>query len=351
MLQSSISTKGLIAIPRPVLCGANKALLLTPCRRTPTLARETTDRQPLVCSAEAQSPNSSGTSFVDYALGQGTYQLVSGLLTVWAVAFIFAAPWVAENIYGVTLLPVAELVVRSMGSLMLIPAALCFTLQSAVEENRLDSPTYKRSSFAVALTLLVICGFKFFNLSQGLVMSDLGIWLNTTVQLLPTVAFLKLYGMSTMQDIIPGFISGVTSLFQPDNINAAIYSVLSAGAMGYALVAMISPTSLASFMLNKPLDAFAKLLVQDLGAMTFLLSIALFTLKDAADRGRLGFTTFKNLSIAAFLTAAAKIGSTLYVNRNAGGQLVTRNSLILLAVVYGSLALVSGYNVLMTKKE
>lgn len=358
MLQSSISTRGLVAIPRPVAFGAIKALPLRHCRQIPT-PKETSPREQFVCAAEAQSPDSSGTSFVDYALGQGTYQLLTGVLAVWSVAFVFAAPLIGEKMYGMTLLPFAELAFRSMGALLLIPAGLCYTLQSAVAENRLDSPTYKRTSLAVALSLLAMCGFKFFQLSQGLVMNDLGVWLNSVIQVLPTVAFIKVYGMSTMQDIIPGFISGVTSLFQPDNINAAIYSVLSAGTMAYALIAMISPSSLASFMLTQSVDSFGKLLIRDLGAATFLLSIALFTLKDAADRGRLGFTTFKNLNIAAFLTAVAKIGSTVYVDRSTlsavGGSpaagIVSRNAWILLVVVYGSLALISGYNALMAKRE
>lgn len=190
-------------------------------------------------------------------------------------------------------------------------------------------------------------------------MNDIGVWGNSIVQLLPSVAFIKLYGMSIMQDIIPGFISGVTSLFQPDTINSAIYSVLSAAAMAYAIIAMANPTALASFMFTQSVDVFAKLTIQDNGALSFLLSIALFTLKDAADRGRLGFSTFRNMNIAVFITAVLKLGACAYVNKTTMSAVsgspvayvMTKNAWIVTIAVYGSLALVSGYNALMAKKE
>jgi len=360
MLISGTATRGLVALPRPAFSAANKSLPLRHCRPTPTPLRETSERLQFVCEAQAQSPDSSETSFVDYALGQGAYQLITGLCAVYSVGFIFAAPFAAEWMWGVKLFPAAECAFRSFGAALLIPAAMCYTLQSAVSENREDSPTYKRTAFAVALSFLVVCGFKFFRLSQGLVMSDFGVWFNTVFQILPAVTFVKIYGVSELQEIIPGFISGVKSLFQPENINAAFYSVLSVASMVLAGVAMIVPTSLASFVFTQDVDMLGQLVIQDYGALSFLLGIVLFTLKDAADKNRLGFITFKNLNIACAVAAVTKLGAAFYVTRQFGmsgvggspaAQLITRNGWIMQIVVYGALALLSGYNAVMAKKE
>ena len=196
-------------------------------------------------------------------------------------------------------------------------------------------------------------------MSQGLIISDLGIWFNSAIQLLPAVAFIKLYGVNTLQDIIPGFISGVQSLFQPENINAAFYSILSAGAMAFALLAMVIPTKMASVVFTQPVDALAQLIIKDAGALVFCLSIALFTLKDAADKNRLGFITFRNLNIGCCLAGVTKLGAALYVARSTmsavGGSpaacIISRNGWIMQGALFGGMALLSGYNALMAKKE
>ena len=199
---------------------------------------------------------------------------------------------------------------------------------------------------------------KFIAVSNGLAISTFGVYGTSVIQLLPAVAFFKLYGTSTLPDIIPGMISGVTSLFQPDNINSALYSIISAATMVYGIIAVVNPAAIASVMLVHQADTFTRLIIQAVGAANYLMSIICFTLKDAADRGRLGFSTFKTLNIAVCLTCLGKIGSNYYVNATAPAtaagvkqSLLTRFSWIAMISVYGTLALVSGINAIIAKKE
>ena len=223
-------------------------------------------------------------------------------------------------------------------------------------------------------------GFKLFYISaHGLAPPNLGTWISSIMQLMPTVAFLKLYGTSTLSDIIPGVLSGISSVFQPDNLNAVFYSLLTVVTMIVAVCACISPSTMASAILAPGADSFSYFFIRCVACKMFLISIVCFTLKDAADRGRLGFSTFKTLNIGLCAAAIAKIGNGLYLARVTAAatpvpavaaaasskaaaaatkviveqntELMTQFGWITKFIIFGSLALVSGYNAIAAKRN
>jgi len=131
--------------------------------------------------------------------------------------------------------------------------------------------------------------------------------------LLPAVSFFKLYGTSTLGGIVPGIIAGISSVFQPDTISSGIYSIFTVATLCYGLYAFCCPDKFASFLFTFPTDAFTEYGIRAFASMVILISTACFTLKDAADRGRLGFSTFKTLNFAVALASIAKFASTWYV--------------------------------------
>ena len=222
--------------------------------------------------------------------------------------------------------------------------------------------------------------FKFFYMSfHGFAPPTVGTWFSSIIQVMPTIAFLKLYGTSTLSDIVPGVLSGIRSVFQPDNLNAVFYSLFTVVTMIIAVGAWITPSTMASALLAPGADNFSYFVIQCAACMMFMTSITCFTLKDAADRGRLGFSTFKTLNIGLCAAGIARIVNALYlagvtaaaapapavttaasskaaaaatkviVEQSAG--LMTQRGWITTFVLFGSLALVSGYNAITAKKN
>eukprot|EP00210_Caulerpa_lentillifera_P008927 g8518.t1 len=271
-------------------------------------------RKGFMCSAEADSPQEKPSiTGTDYTLSRGIYQFGTLVFTSTALGLLFAAPLLAEKYFGFCIVPVSELLLRAMGSVTIPVAAVVYCMQSAVSANRLDSPTYKRLSFVVALALTLVTGAMLWSMSKGVAFSNVSVLLSTTAHLLPAVAFYRLYGARTLGEIIPGFLSGIGSVFQPDTISSGIYSIFSVATLGYGLLAFCAPKRLSSLLFTFPTDVFSEFAIRSFGALLMLLSIVLYTLKDAADRNRLGFTTFKTLNFAVAFASIAKFSSAWYV--------------------------------------
>eukprot|EP00210_Caulerpa_lentillifera_P006812 g6511.t1 len=272
-------------------------------------------KKDVVCSSGAHAPKdtSSTTNAIDYALAQGTYLFLTGLLGAFGLTLVTIAPIVAEKGYGFFLIPLSEVLLRSVGAMLIPAAAICYCMQSAIAANRLDSSTYKRLAFVLATTMNLVIVARSWSLYEGIAINTIGVWLTTLAQLLPTVAFLKLYGVSTLEGVVPGIISGVSSLFKSESVSSGIYSTLTALTMIYGLFAFCFPQRMATFMFAIPTDAYSRLMMMVFGAMIILISTICFTLKDAADRNRLGFTTFKTLNASVSLASISNFISFWYV--------------------------------------
>lgn len=220
---------------------------------------------------------------------------------------------------------------------------------------------YKRLSFTLAVSLILAMGTRLWSVYTGVDTSSMSVWLAAALQFLPTVAFLKLYGISTLGDIIPGIMSGVTSLFKPETITAGVYSVFTAATMLAGLSAFAVPQRMASLVFTFSTDAYTRIAAMTFGAMMILVSIACFTLKEAADENQLGSTISKTLNAGLSLTSISKLASSWYVCEMASrsAQKAGLESVCMMTTAGGLismglflfLALYCGFYAIMAKKE
>ncbi|GBF90539.1 hypothetical protein Rsub_03535 [Raphidocelis subcapitata] len=194
-----------------------------------------------------------------------------------------------------------------------IYAAWLLALREAALHGRLASDTYKRLSLgmlglaAVIAELRVRCAHTG-AFEAGPFGSDL--MLIITIAAVSAVALLasKLYsagsgGRSPLEDAraaAAGVVAGVAACLQrPANIYSAAYAFHAlTSLLGFCL---LYPTSLAP-LLPGGVDALGYYLSRAIGAGMLLQGVTAFTLKDAADRGRLGASTFKLLNLALMVT-------------------------------------------------
>lgn len=217
------------------------------------------------------------------------------------------------------------------------------------------SPVYKRLSFSLALNFGVVGLLLVFGPDKG-IQGTTRLWLLALMTFLPSIPFFKFYGAKTLQEIIQGVTSGASSVINPENVLAGIYSVFTAVTLGCGIMMIFRPEASLSYVFGNLFGNFAQYLTQCLGLQMYLLSIACFTLKDASDRNRLGYTTYKNLSTGVCLTSVAMISTTIYLAKY-GPKLAnllvkpSKNSWIFMLTLFGLLALVSGYNTITAKRE
>lgn len=168
------------------------------------------------------------------------------------------------------------------------------------------------------------------------------------------------YSQTSPQGLNPVFLAkeffrSTASLLSVQNIWAAVYAVYTAAAAGAAAAVWVAssgagwaPASLSvEPLLAYPLGAVGGLVVQLLAAGAVLLAVVLYTLKDAASRGRLGASTFKTLSVGVLslalgLASTAATEPSLLASPQVAAGTVAASSV---------LAFVAGYTYLFAKKS
>jgi hypothetical protein len=186
---------------------------------------------------------------------------------------------------------------RVLGGYIALPAGLSYILISAAANDRLGSDTYKRLNLAMleysALGSLVVLLGKGRNkiLALAFVLSLINCVKGYTYGVL---GWNKQNDASLIKDVVQG---------TKDTINGFFTAPKSITSLGY----LIATTMVASFKVEKLTEVvkfismnsiFAEGLAMPLAQFNrlALITLSLYTLKDAADRNRLGGTTFIELN-------------------------------------------------------
>mmetsp|Transcript_15744 Transcript_15744/g.23851 ORF Transcript_15744/g.23851 Transcript_15744/m.23851 type:complete len:331 (+) Transcript_15744:109-1101(+) len=209
---------------------------------------------------------------------------------------------VAYGLYGILLIPAQAPIPNVAGPFL--TAGISYLLMGAAENNRLSSDTYKRLNLA-------LMGYGALTFLSGILGGQLGLlWLVT--RFLAVLTSLQGYGYglwgwdlstngsSAKEDIWKGVKSSIQSMQQipqtPTLVGYWAATIVMEGLKLQKLFELLKSPS------GYNLFPFARLLV---------MTMTLFTLKDAADRNRLEGTTFvalnymTSLSLAAWAAAAA----------------------------------------------
>lgn len=238
------------------------------------------------------------------------------LLLVSGLAQVVAPTRVVELAFAASPLPVVVGLVRLLGSSFTVAALATYCLQDAAFNSRLGSATYQRLGLGLMWWAIASLVVLWASPAKPLLRPHLAL---SGVLALVAVGTGVLYNDTSKHGLHPlhlakGFLSSFAQLLAPpSNPWAAAYGAASvaAGAAATALWAGTSgtawvPAPLAhAALLVAPLGTIGRLVAQLLGAGTLLAAVVLFVLKDAAERGRLGASTFKTLNVGVFSAALA----------------------------------------------
>eukprot|EP00878_Enallax_costatus_P016653 GHUV01017473.1.p1 GENE.GHUV01017473.1~~GHUV01017473.1.p1 ORF type:complete len:364 (+),score=64.02 GHUV01017473.1:119-1210(+) len=204
---------------------------------------------------------------------------------------------------------VAEAAARGMlvvaGAYLWLMAACLHCLKDAAAHNRLNSDTYKRLALGVMYQSVVAA--VLFVRNKGLfTVNTLGT--AAGVLLLTAVIVGRVYavtqGRFALPTIVQSFAGNVRDLFKPQSISSAFYAACALGALLLFFWQFPSPGTPLFLVDCGPAAVFGK---QARGAGMVLAGVVWYTLKDAADRGRLAASTFRELNLAMAVVAALQL--------------------------------------------
>ncbi|KAI8468614.1 MAG: hypothetical protein J3K34DRAFT_7902 [Monoraphidium minutum] len=196
-------------------------------------------------------------------------------------------------------------------------AAWLISLKEALDHGRLGSDTYKRLALSLAALSagLVALIFRYRGVFEGGPLGP-GAVVGLTAASMAVTCWLAsgLYQIGSggatplfdAPEALRQFGASVRScLARPADLYSAYYSYLALSSL--VLFAWLFPTD-ATPLFPGGLDAAGRFLTRATAAGMWLVGVTAFTLKDAADRGRLGASTFKLLNLA----LAATIGQQVW---------------------------------------
>lgn len=203
---------------------------------------------------------------------------------------------------------------RLAGFSSLAPAVAAYTMVKAAKGERLDSHTYLRQNLGLAIAGTVTL-FYLWRTPTGVLnagFQKLAAALAVATAVIGGAVYTQTSGHGfNLTKVADGFYKSVLGLLSPDNSNAAMYSLISAGLGIYSAVLLFGPHELAAQWLTVGAGDISLYLQREIGLSTFLAAVQTYCLKDAADRNVMGRSTFKNLNLG-LATIAAGNASALW---------------------------------------
>ncbi|KAL4434405.1 hypothetical protein ABPG75_000846 [Micractinium tetrahymenae] len=237
------------------------------------------------------------------------YAAIAGLLGASGVALAVAPSRAVQFLWGACPSLLVAGLARTLGSTLLLAAVCANCLKEASEKDLLRSDTYKRLNLGLMWWGVATAGALWLAPAPPLRYA-LGAW---TALLAATSAHAALTYQETSEKgeglnpifLVHQFLSSLGNLTSyangPDTALYALYAYgLAAKAAVAAMVAILIHGQLKlaqDGVLMAPLGTLGESLLPALGGGYVLAAVVLFTLKDAASRGRLGASTFKDLNI------------------------------------------------------
>eukprot|EP00884_Botryococcus_braunii_P009278 jgi/Botrbrau1/18351/Bobra.0179s0076.1 len=236
------------------------------------------------------------------------YPILNTAVAVLAIyAAVFPAQFV-ELVSGIKSPPAnLQALAQFFGSSLFLPISALYALKEAVEHNRLGSDTYRRLNlglliWSLGLSVLVVLEPPALSHHVTTLVRAAAPFLVAST----AVGYLAGSGANfSPAPLVVGLYGGIESVLGPKNAVAALYSASTAAVGLGGLLRLFQ--SIPGVLPNTP-QALALLLLRSTGLGLLFASICLFTLKDAADRGRLGASTFKLLNLATLAASVFQLG-------------------------------------------
>ncbi|WIA19308.1 hypothetical protein OEZ85_003941 [Tetradesmus obliquus] len=230
-----------------------------------------------------------------------------------AGATCFVPGWAMANLFDwlPTTATAMQLVIAPGAYLWLIVACLV-CLKEAAAHGRLSSDTYKRLNLGVMYQSIVFAALA---IRERALLTKPS--LMCCLALLGATAFVagRVYAVSaggfSLPTIIKSFLGNLRDLIAPKTLVSGFYSLCAALALYMFFWQFPSPGT-PLFLLDE--GPVAVLLKQARGGGMVLAGIVWYTLKDAADRGRLAASTFRQLNLAMAVVAVLQLAAYGYMS-------------------------------------
>jgi len=271
--------------------------------------------------------------------GGVVYGALAAIYAALAVGKVAAPGFVIESVYSACGRESALAFMRLSGLFMVLPAVALWCLKGAAEHGRLSSSTYDRLNSSLMIAGLGCAGLaanEALN-SNFMLATTNAIWGVVAIGVITAAAaghvLARGAGVGTVLARIP---SEASQLLKPANKMSAFYALLTAvcALMGAAL--LVAPTSLHNLLFaeSSAIGALNIALKRNIGVMILTMAVATtYTLKDAADRSRLGASTFKTLNLGFSVVCAGTLGTLAYYAQTFPEAQLTTASISMLAVL------------------
>ncbi|RMZ55012.1 hypothetical protein APUTEX25_005638, partial [Auxenochlorella protothecoides] len=241
------------------------------------------------------------TAWVSY----NTLALLYGAL---GVASLVAPIALVEQAFFATPTVVAADAIRILGSTFVLVALIANRLSAAVDTNRLGNDTYKRLNLGLVVYGVASAVILWTSPAPATsVTQALATALSAATTIVAGRAFLSSEGSSLSPGaLLNGLGNAAKTVLDTKNLTTLTYGVASvlASIAGAALLYGRLP-GLEDYWLVHPIGSVGVYALRQLGAGALLAATVLYTLKDAAGRGRLRATTFKSLNAGVAGVSAA----------------------------------------------
>lgn len=230
--------------------------------------------------------------------------LVNGYLII---SILYAAMGIAQVAFPQKIMSAAvsgslaatnEYTVRANGLLSLLMALFIDNMREAASNDALDSATYKRIGWWAALHSVLSFAVV---LSSPVKITTAALAAKACLPLALISLYWKAYGNIPLLQMIPNAVSVVKDTFSPSNAKAGIFSVLTVLVLAKAVVLVMFPNHMWKTFLDMSLDDVGIALNRAAGLGLGSFAVATYSLKDAADRGKLGSSPFRTMNLAIIL--------------------------------------------------
>mmetsp|Transcript_21543 Transcript_21543/g.59881 ORF Transcript_21543/g.59881 Transcript_21543/m.59881 type:complete len:415 (-) Transcript_21543:333-1577(-) len=279
-------------------------------------------------------------------------QVYGGLAVLFASAGLAKVAFPAacmEGIFSACGGGTTEAFMRLMGVFTVLPAAALWCLKGAAEHGRLGSETYQRLNASLMVYGIGYAVVAATAALQNSIATTTLIWAPVAIGAVTAMASAHVLakqtgGLSAPLKEIP---QAITQLFNPPSLLSLCYGLLAVACFGMGAALLAVPSSIHGFLFNETLGLGLGLglgvvpVVQKrligVGLLAMGSSTALI-LKDAAERSRLGASTFKILNLAFVVTCFGTLATMAWYVKTYSAAQITAAS----GGMFGALALGGG---------
>eukprot|EP01023_Acetabularia_acetabulum_P018043 TRINITY_DN1910_c0_g1_i8.p1 TRINITY_DN1910_c0_g1~~TRINITY_DN1910_c0_g1_i8.p1 ORF type:complete len:348 (+),score=61.94 TRINITY_DN1910_c0_g1_i8:141-1184(+) len=250
-----------------------------------------------VCHAE-MSPRTAPEE-VSPALKENLLGMLAGAFGLaWLASVLFPRVAMQAMFNLVPTDPVAKTTFVGFVAYLPVMAACLISLQSAAQTNKLGSDTFRN----INLALMVVSGGVIMNCiaTMGAIGDFSGIAIQAGMHAVVLLASVSGFGIQKEYSVVKQCQEFITALLKPTNFSSFMYGVVSITSLcGFYALAINTQT----YILAGLSGAIEVSMQRGIGISCLLYAMVAAILKDAAEKGRLGESTFKNLNMGMILMA------------------------------------------------